>query len=185
MTKSTIRSNLSTFNSDIAAVRAKGLDYVLGETNSYSCHVCDPLGSLYVPFAHRFIFFLPGCTRCEQHCWRCTVDVRLPTLRVCAHSFVLRIQHITPAYRRSQIGISRVFFHQGIGFKYSLVCVTVRLLLSTSSKFRKPRFNQQLYTVRHSMGQPYPNHSHRTSKLNTMLRLSQPKQSVTLEERVL
>jgi len=137
MTKSTIRSNLSTFNSDIAAVRAKGLDYVLGETNSYSCHVCDPLGSLYVPFAHRFIFFLPGCTRCEQHCWRCTVDVRLPTLRVCAHSFVLRIQHITSAYHRSQIGISRVFFHQGVGFKYSLVCYC-RLIFQYPLNFENP-----------------------------------------------
>ena len=62
---------------------------------------------------------------------------------------------------------------------------TVCSFFSTSSKFRKTRSNQQLYTVRHSMGQPYPNHFHRTSKLNTMLRSSQPKQSVTLGERVL
>jgi len=39
MTKSTIRSNLTGFSPDIAATHAKGLDYVLGETNSYSCHV--------------------------------------------------------------------------------------------------------------------------------------------------
>jgi len=52
-------------------------------------------------------------------------------------------------------------------------------------KFRKPRFNQQLYTVRHSMGQLYPDHFHRTSKLNTMPRSSQLKQSVTLGEPVL
>ncbi|KAG6826758.1 hypothetical protein H0H92_014548 [Tricholoma furcatifolium] len=39
MTKSTIRGNLSSFSSDIAATRAQGLDYVFGETNSYSCHI--------------------------------------------------------------------------------------------------------------------------------------------------
>ncbi len=39
MTKSTIRSNLTQYSPDITATHAKGLDYVLGETNSYSCHV--------------------------------------------------------------------------------------------------------------------------------------------------
>jgi hypothetical protein len=39
MTKATIRSNLTSFSPDVKVVRASGLDYVLGETNSYSCHV--------------------------------------------------------------------------------------------------------------------------------------------------
>ena len=39
MTKDSIRGNLSVFSSDIRAVREKGLEYVLGETNSYACHV--------------------------------------------------------------------------------------------------------------------------------------------------
>jgi hypothetical protein len=39
MTKSTIRGNLTVFTPDIAATHAQGLDYILGETNSYSCHV--------------------------------------------------------------------------------------------------------------------------------------------------
>ncbi|KAG6879675.1 hypothetical protein C0992_012973 [Termitomyces sp. T32_za158] len=39
MTKSTIRGNLSAFTPDIVATRAQGLDYVFGETNSYSCHI--------------------------------------------------------------------------------------------------------------------------------------------------
>ncbi|KAJ7089061.1 glycoside hydrolase family 79 protein [Mycena epipterygia] len=38
MTKATIRSNLSSFTPDIEAVHAQGLNYVFGETNSYSCH---------------------------------------------------------------------------------------------------------------------------------------------------
>ncbi|KAG6853789.1 hypothetical protein C0991_001378 [Blastosporella zonata] len=38
MTKSTIRGNLTVFVSDIHATLAQGLDYILGETNSYSCH---------------------------------------------------------------------------------------------------------------------------------------------------
>lgn len=39
MTKETIRSNLTSFASDAKAVRDQGLDFVMGETNSYSCHV--------------------------------------------------------------------------------------------------------------------------------------------------
>ena len=39
MTKANIRSNLTPFSPDIAATRAQGLPYVLGETNSLSCHV--------------------------------------------------------------------------------------------------------------------------------------------------
>jgi hypothetical protein len=39
MTKATIRSNLTIFVPDITATKAKGLEYILGETNSYSCHV--------------------------------------------------------------------------------------------------------------------------------------------------
>jgi hypothetical protein len=39
MTKATIRGNLTSFAPDAKVVRATGLDYVLGETNSYSCHV--------------------------------------------------------------------------------------------------------------------------------------------------
>ncbi|KAF8147472.1 glycoside hydrolase family 79 protein [Crassisporium funariophilum] len=81
MTKSTIRGNLTVFNPDIAAVREKGLDYVLGETSSYACHGA------------------PGVSNVGGAAlW--TLDYALFA---------------------SQIGISRVFFHQGIGYKYSLV----------------------------------------------------------------
>ncbi|RDX48499.1 glycoside hydrolase family 79 protein [Lentinus brumalis] len=38
MNKTAVRSNLSIFDEDIAATRAKGLGYVLGETNSVACH---------------------------------------------------------------------------------------------------------------------------------------------------
>ncbi|KAF8148679.1 glycoside hydrolase family 79 protein [Crassisporium funariophilum] len=81
MTKATIRGNLTIFNPDIAVVRGKGLDYVLGETNSYACHGA------------------PGVSNVGGAAlW--TLDYALFA---------------------SQIGISRVFFHQGIGYKYSLV----------------------------------------------------------------
>ncbi|KAG6909980.1 hypothetical protein DXG01_013980 [Tephrocybe rancida] len=38
MTKSTIRGNLSVFIPDIQATAVQGRNYILGETNSYSCH---------------------------------------------------------------------------------------------------------------------------------------------------
>ncbi|KAJ6513350.1 glycoside hydrolase family 79 protein [Mycena sanguinolenta] len=81
MTKSTIRSNLSSFTPDIEATQDQGLDYVLGETNSYSCHGA------------------PGVSN--------TAGAALWTLDY--------------ALFASQLGISRVYFHDGIGYKYNLI----------------------------------------------------------------
>jgi len=81
MTKATIRSNLSAFAPDVAASREKGLDYVLGETNSYSCHGA------------------PGVSN--------TAGAALWTLDYLLFA--------------TQLNISRVFFHDGIGFKYNLI----------------------------------------------------------------
>ena len=81
MTKSTIRSNLSSFSPDISVVQQRGLDYIFGETNSYSCHGA------------------PGVSN--------TAGAALWTLDYALYA--------------SQIGISRVHFHHGIGYKYNLV----------------------------------------------------------------
>ncbi|KAF8206538.1 glycoside hydrolase family 79 protein [Mycena galopus ATCC 62051] len=82
MTKATIRSNLSSYSADIAATQAQGLDYVFGETNSYS-----------------WLQGAPGVSN--------TAGAALWTLDY--------------ALFASQIGISRVFFHEGIGYKYNLI----------------------------------------------------------------
>ncbi|KAF8061826.1 glycoside hydrolase family 79 protein [Lyophyllum atratum] len=79
MTKSTIRSNLTSFKPDITATRALGLDYVFGETNSYSCHGA------------------PGVS----------------------NSAGAALWGLDYALFATQIGISRVFFHQGVGYKYN------------------------------------------------------------------
>lgn len=81
MTKSTIRSNLTAFSPDIAATKAQGLEYILGETNSYSCHGA------------------PGVSN--------TAGAALWALDYTLFA--------------SQIGISRLHFHEGIGYKYNLV----------------------------------------------------------------
>lgn len=81
MDKSSIRSNLTGFTSDISAVRSKGLAYVLGETNSYFCHgaaeVSDTAGAAL---------------------WALDYTLFAATL-----------------------GIQRVYFHEGIGYKYNFV----------------------------------------------------------------
>ncbi|KAJ7158873.1 glycoside hydrolase family 79 protein [Mycena filopes] len=82
MTKATIRSNLSSYVPDIEATQSRGLDYVLGETNSYSCKHGAPSVSN-------------------------TAGAALWTLDY--------------ALFASQIGISRVYFHEGIGYKYNLI----------------------------------------------------------------
>ncbi|KAI0751851.1 glycoside hydrolase family 79 protein [Daedaleopsis nitida] len=38
MSKAAVRGNLTVFNADIAATKARGLRYILGETNSIACH---------------------------------------------------------------------------------------------------------------------------------------------------
>jgi len=81
MTKATIRSNLSSFTPDITATRALGLDYVFGETNSYSCHGA------------------PGVSN--------TAGAALWALDYTLFA--------------TQIGISRVHFHEGIGYKYNQI----------------------------------------------------------------
>ncbi|KDR78761.1 hypothetical protein GALMADRAFT_209155 [Galerina marginata CBS 339.88] len=81
MDKASIRGNLTSFNPDIAATKAKGLDYVMGETNSYACHGA------------------PGVSN--------TAGAALWTLDY--------------ALFGPQIGISRLFFHQGVGYKYSMI----------------------------------------------------------------
>ncbi|KAF7975744.1 hypothetical protein HWV62_8733 [Athelia sp. TMB] len=81
MTKATIRSNLSSFSPDIQATQQQGIQYVLGETNSYSCHGA------------------PGVSNT-------------------AGAALWAIDYILYA---AQIGISRVHFHDGIGYKYNLI----------------------------------------------------------------
>ena len=81
MSKASIRGNLTGFAPDIAAVKQNGLAYVLGETNSFSCHGA------------------PGVSN--------TAGAALWGLDY--------------ALFAGQLGITRLYFHQGIGYKYNFV----------------------------------------------------------------
>ncbi|KAG1730932.1 glycoside hydrolase family 79 protein [Suillus paluster] len=81
MTKSYIRGNLSVFNPDIEATFANGLNYILGETNSMSCHGAPDVSN--------------------------TAGAALWLLDYSLYA--------------TQIGISRIHFHEGIGYKYNLI----------------------------------------------------------------
>ncbi|KAF9254975.1 hypothetical protein L218DRAFT_992089 [Marasmius fiardii PR-910] len=81
MTKSTIRSNLTRFIPDINAVTSRNLEYVFGETNSYSCHGTPNVSNTAGAALWALDYALFGRT----------------------------------------INISRIFFHEGIGFKYNLI----------------------------------------------------------------
>ncbi|KAI0318620.1 hypothetical protein OF83DRAFT_1056585, partial [Amylostereum chailletii] len=81
MSKTGIRGNLSAFAPDIAAVHDQGLTYVLGETNSYSCHGA------------------PGVSN--------TAGAALWGLDY--------------ALFATQLGIARLYFHEGVGYKYNFV----------------------------------------------------------------
>jgi hypothetical protein len=81
MTKSAIRGNLTQFAPDIAAAHANGLPYVLGETNSYSCHGA------------------PGVN-----------DTAGAALWALDYALSARLA-----------GIARVYFHEGVGYKYNFL----------------------------------------------------------------
>ncbi|KAJ7717723.1 glycoside hydrolase family 79 protein [Mycena maculata] len=111
MTKSTIRSNLTEFSPDIQATQDQNLDYLLGETNSYSCHGA------------------PGVSN--------TAGAALWTLDY--------------ALFASQIGVSRVYFHEGIGYKYNLIqpLVLTRSTLNGSAlaEPQQPHVQPQYYAA--------------------------------------
>lgn len=81
MTKSSVRSNLTMYTPDIQAVHAAGLKYILGETNSISCHGA------------------PGVSNAAG----------------------AAIWLVDYALQASQLGITRLHFHQGIGYRYNWV----------------------------------------------------------------
>jgi len=81
MDKNLIRSNLTGLIPDIAATRAKGFPYFLGETNSDACHG------------------IPGVSN--------VAGAALWTLDHALHA--------------NTLGISRLYFHEGVGFKYNLI----------------------------------------------------------------
>ena len=81
MSKASIRGNLTSFDSDIAAVKQNGLTYVLGETNSVSCHGA------------------PGVSNAAG----------------------AALWGLDYALFAGQLGVDRLYFHQGIGYKYNLV----------------------------------------------------------------
>ncbi|KAG2145236.1 glycoside hydrolase family 79 protein [Suillus clintonianus] len=81
MTKSYIRGNVSEFSSDVEATLAKGLNYILGETNSMSCHGAPNVSN--------------------------TAGAALWLLDYTLYA--------------TQVGISRIHFHEGIGYKYNLI----------------------------------------------------------------
>ncbi|KAN0078231.1 glycoside hydrolase family 79 protein [Tylopilus felleus] len=81
MTKRYIRGNITVFESDINATFAHGLEYILGETNSLSCHGA------------------PGVSN--------TAGAALWALDYSLFA--------------TQVGISRLHFHQGVGYRYNFI----------------------------------------------------------------
>ncbi|EIW84140.1 glycoside hydrolase family 79 protein [Coniophora puteana RWD-64-598 SS2] len=81
MTKEYIRGNISVFAPDINATFENGLEYILGETNSMSCHGAPDVSN--------------------------TAGAALWALDYSLYA--------------SQVGIKRLHFHEGIGYKYNFI----------------------------------------------------------------
>lgn len=107
MTKSTIRSNLTQFSPDISVVQSKNLAYVLGETNSYSCHGA------------------PGVSNT-------------------AGAALWALDYTLTA---SQLGIERLYFHEGIGYKYNFVRYPDSLVWARSLISTLPILSVYIYSI--------------------------------------
>lgn len=81
VSKPNIRRGLDALRDDIAAVKSKGLEYVLGEANSFTCHGAAGVSNV-------------------------------------ASSAVWALDYLLYS---AQIGISRVYFHQGVGYKFNFL----------------------------------------------------------------
>lgn len=134
MNKGTIRSNLTYFLPDIAATHASDLDYIFGETNSYSCHGA------------------PGVSN--------TAGAALWALDYGLFA--------------SQIGISRLHFHEGIGYKYNLV-IFPEFGYRISGLISTCRFNRLRCLTRFWTAPLFHNQRSPTCSQRTTLRLSQPR----------
>ncbi|VDC07219.1 unnamed protein product [Peniophora sp. CBMAI 1063] len=99
MNKTNIRGNLSLFENDIALVHQHGLKYVLGETNSFSCHGA------------------PGISdTAAAALWAIVYTLQAP-----------------------KVGIERLFFHNGVGFKYNFFQpVTLTRDIETGASLSSP-----------------------------------------------
>ena len=100
MAKTGVRSNITQYVGDISATLAQGLTYIFGESNSYACHG-TPGELLSVLFSRRI----------EDLCWLIGVSNT-------AGAAVWAVDFALQAASRS---ITRVHFHNGIGYKYNLV----------------------------------------------------------------
>ncbi|TFY74559.1 hypothetical protein EWM64_g9455 [Hericium alpestre] len=93
LSKAHTRGNLSAFAPDIAAAQQRGLQYVLGETNSYSCHGA------------------PGVSNVAG----------------------TALWGLDYALFAAQLGVQRVHFHEGVGYKYNFPVTLTRSILDGST----------------------------------------------------
>ena len=114
--KTTIRSNLSAYIPDIAAVHARKLPYVLGETSNYAIH-----GG--------------------------------PNVSNVAGAALWSLDY---AFFASQLGFERLYFHEGIGYKYNFVSLIlssqtlsgVTIFLCTDSTCHAHPFDSRRHAAR-------------------------------------
>ncbi|KAI0631256.1 glycoside hydrolase family 79 protein [Trametes polyzona] len=103
MRKNAIRGNLTIFEADIAATKARGLDYILGYIWTFMC--------AYSAVAHAGSF----CLASETSSTACHGT---PGLSNTAGAALWTIDY---ALQAATLGIKEVFFHEGIGYPYNFI----------------------------------------------------------------
>ncbi|KAF5380765.1 hypothetical protein D9757_007088 [Collybiopsis confluens] len=99
MSKANVRGNLSTLIPDIAATKAQGLTYVLGETNSYFGHGAPNV----------------------------------------SHSAGSALWALDYTFFATELGIQRVYFHEGVGYKYNFIQpVTLNVSITDGTPLANP-----------------------------------------------
>lgn len=124
MRKDHVREQLSSFKSDINATFSHGLEYVLGETNSEYLSICLCL--------HLVISDSPVAI--GMTCHGSPGNVKGLSLNPNIIHVLLGVSNTAGAALwtldyslfATQVGISRLHFHEGVGYKYNFVSVAVQ-----------------------------------------------------------
>lgn len=127
MDKAGVRGNISEFDPDIAASVAQGLIYVFGESNSYACHGAPGACLVFSPWRL-------GITRALE-VGGLTDGPTISILLGVSNTAGAAIWALDYALQAATHNITRVFFHEGIGYKYDLVR---RARMSTTANIGRP-----------------------------------------------